>query len=343
MTVRFGMLGAGQMAHIHAVAIGEDPELMRLVAVAGGTRAEAFGAEFGIGVEPSADALLARDDIDAVVIATPHTSHLPLVVASAAARKHVLLEKPMGLDVEECEQMISACRSTGVLLSLAKISRYLDAVRAGRDIVVSGDAGELIEIHVHRLFAGYPNTGWPLDPREGGAWLDWGSHGCDIVRWFARSEPRLVVARASSRRADMPDLTVLATYEFPGGVLAHLWMSYEIPSFAASERARYTFIGSEAVVDVNAYGGVDVMRGEASEPAFRDERFVGPRTTWDEHAPYFRRAFRAQVADFAEAIRDGRAPSISGEDGREAVRMATAARRSWETDSVIRLEQLTPA
>ena len=339
MTVRFGMLGAGQMAHIHAVAIGEDPELMRLVAVAGGSRAPEFGRRFDIAVEPSADALLARGDIDAVVIATPHTSHLPLVLASAAAGKHVLLEKPMALDVDECERMISACRAAGVQLSLAKITRYLDAVKVGREIVVGGGAGELVEIHVHRLFAGYPNTGWPLDPREGGAWLDWGSHGCDIVRWFARSEPRLVVARASSRRSDMPDLTVMATFEFPGGVLAHLWMSYEIPSIAASERARYTFIGTEAVVDINAYGGVDVLRGDTSQPAFRDERFVGPRTTWDQDAPYFRRAFRAQVADLAEAIRDGRPPAISGDDGLAAVAMATAARRSWETGSVVRLEE----
>jgi predicted dehydrogenase len=331
------MLGAGQMAHIHGVAIAEDPDLMRLVAVAGGSRAAEFGAKFHIEVDPSPDALLARPDIDAVVIATPHTSHLPLVLAAAAAGKHVLLEKPMGLDVAECDEMIDACRTAGIHLSLAKISRYLEAVRAGRDIVVGGGAGELIEIHVHRLFAGYPNTGWPLDPREGGAWLDWGSHGCDIVRWFAQAEPQLVVARAASRRTDMPDLTVMATYEFAGGVLAHLWMSYEIPSSAASERARYTFIGSDAVVDVNAYGGVDVLRGDEVEAAYRDERFVGPRTTWDQDAPYFRRAFRAQVSDLAEAIRDGRPPAISGEDGREAVRMATAARHSWETDSVVRM------
>ena len=337
MAVRFGMLGSGYMARIHATAIADDPDLMRLVAVAGGSRAAAFSAEFGVAADDSTDALLARSDVDAVVIATPHTTHLPLVLAAAAAGKHIVLEKPMALDVDECDRMIAACRDAGVHLSLAKISRFLDAVRAGHDIVRSGQAGDLVSIHVHRLFAGYPNTGWPLDPREGGAWLDWGSHGCDIVRWFAGTEPLLVVARASSRRSDMPDLTVMATFEFPNRVLAHLWMSYEIPAVAASERARYTFVGTEAVVDVNAYGGVDVIRGDTVEPAYRDARFVGPGTTWDRDVPYFRRAFRAQVADLAEAIRDGRPPAISGADGRAAVAMATAARRSWETDAVVRL------
>jgi predicted dehydrogenase len=343
VSVGFGMIGSGYMARIHATAIADDPALMRLVAVAGGSRAEAFASEFGVTADTSVDALLDRSDIDAVVVATPHTTHLPLVLAAAAAGKHVILEKPMALDVDECDQMIEACDRAGVHLSLAKITRFLDAVKAGHEIVASGGAGELVAIHVHRLFAGYPNTGWPLDPREGGAWLDWGSHGCDVVRWFAGSEPEFVVARASSRRTDIEDLSVMATFEFPRKVLAHLWMTYEIPAAAAMERARYTFVGTDAVVDVNAYGGVDVIRGDRVEPAFRDDRFVGPGTTWDKDAPYFRRAFRDQVANLAEAIRDALPLAVTGADGRAAVAMATAARRSWETNSVVDLGEVLRA
>lgn len=335
MTVGFGMLGSGYMAQIHAAAIESDPALMRLLAVAGGSRAESFAAEHGVAAELSAEALLARPDIDAVVVATPHTSHLPLVVASARAGKHICLEKPMGLSVAECDQMIAACDAAGVQLSLAKVSRWLEAIRVGYDLIRSGAAGDLVSIHVHRLFAGYPHSGWPLDPAEGGAWLDWGSHGCDIVRWYAGSEPTLVSARAVSRRDDIHDLTVMATFDFPGRALAHLWMTYEIPAVAASERARYTFVGTEAVIDVNAYGGVDLIRGDQVEAVYRDERFVGPGTTWDWQAPYFRRAFHAQVADLALAIRDGRPVAIDGGEGRAAVQMALAARQSWETDTSV--------
>jgi predicted dehydrogenase len=337
VTIRFGMIGAGQMAHIHAVAIAEQPGLATLVAVAGGTRAPALAAEFGAVAEPSVEALLERSDIDAVVIATPHTAHLPNVTDAAAAGKHILLEKPMGLTVDECAAMIAACDAAGVRLSLAKVSRWLDAVRIGHDLVADGAAGEPIAIHVHRLFAGYPNTGWPLDPREGGAWLDWGSHGCDLVRWFAGREPASVVARFASRRTDMPDLTGFATYDFPGALLANVYMSYEIPSFAASERAHYTIVGSNAVVDINAYGGVDVLRGDDTEAVYRDERYIGARTTWDEHAPYFRRAFAAQLADLAEAIRDDRPPAIGGAEGLAAVAMATGALRSWREAIVVSL------
>lgn len=338
MTVGFGMIGAGQMAHIHAVAIAEQgPSRARLVAVAGGTRAPALAAEFGAAAEASIEALLDRGDVDAVVIATPHTAHLPNVLAAAAAGKHILLEKPMALDVDECRRMIDACTAAGVHLSLAKISRWLEAVRVGHDLVADGTAGDLVALHVHRLFPGYPNTGWPLDPREGGAWLDWGSHGCDIVRWYAGREPTHATARFVSRRTDMPDLTGIATFEFPGQLLASLFMSYEIPGPAATERAHYTAIGTEAVIDVHAYGAVDVLRGDSREAVYRDPRFVDANTTWDEHAAYFRRGFAAQVGDLVDAVINGRPPTIGGEDGLAAVAMATAALRSWREDAVVRL------
>ena len=143
MTVGFGLIGAGQMAHIHAVAITEQkPGRARIVAVAGGTRAPALATEFGAEAEPSVESLLERADIDAVVISTPHTAHLPNVLAAAAAGKHILLEKPMALSVEECTAMNEACEAAGVKLSLAKISRWLEAVKVGHDLVADGAAGE---------------------------------------------------------------------------------------------------------------------------------------------------------------------------------------------------------
>jgi predicted dehydrogenase len=335
VSVRFGIIGAGYMARVHAVAISEQPDRARLVAIAGGTRAPALAAEFQVDAEPSVEALAWRDDVDAVVIATPHTAHLPNVLAAAAAGKHILLEKPMGVSVEDCAAMIVACAEAGVHLSMAKITRWLDAVRIGHELVSDGVVGDPVVIHAHRLFAGYPHTGWALDPEEGGAWLDWGSHGCDIVRWLAGREPETVVARFASRRTDMPDLTGFVTFDFPGALLANLYMSYEIPSVATTERAHYTVVGTEAVVDINAYGGVDVHRGDEIDPVYRDERFVGPTTTWDISAPYFRRAFAAQLADLAEAVLDGREPAIGGAEGLAAVAMATGALKSWREDAVV--------
>src|SRR3972149_99488 len=104
------MVGSGGMARIHAHAgAGLGP-------AAAGRRARARGSDFRAPAQPWVEALRGRSDVGAVVIATPHTTHLPLVRAAAAAGKHVFLAKPMGLDVAECDAMIAACRSAGVRL-----------------------------------------------------------------------------------------------------------------------------------------------------------------------------------------------------------------------------------
>ena len=105
----------------------------------------------------------------------------------------------------------------------------------------------------------------------------------------------------------------------------------------ATERAHYTAIGTEAVIDIHAYGGVDILRGDTREAVYRDERFTDANTTWDEHAPYFRRGFAAQVEDLVAAIEEGRPQTIDGHDGLAAVAMATGAIRSWREDVVVKL------
>ena len=120
MTVGFGFLGSGFMAHTYAECLAKYVPNAHLVAVALGSRAPGLAAEYGVAVEATAEALLARADIDAVLIATPHSTHRALTVASAAAGRHVYLENPMAVELAECDQMIEACRSAGVRLMYAE-------------------------------------------------------------------------------------------------------------------------------------------------------------------------------------------------------------------------------
>src|SRR5439155_24271098 len=117
MTVGFGLIGSGMMGRTYTAAIQRQSKDAHAVAVTGGTRAPKLSAEFGIAEEPTVDALLDRKDVDVVVIATPHTTHLPLALQAAAAGKHVYLEKPMALNTLECQQIVDACKRAGVLLT----------------------------------------------------------------------------------------------------------------------------------------------------------------------------------------------------------------------------------
>src|SRR4051812_16419040 len=143
MTVGFGLIGSGMMGRTYAAAIQRQCVHARVLAVAGGSRAPKLASEFGIADESDVDALLARKDIDVVIIATPHTSHLPLALEAAAAGKHVYLEKPMALDTPQCDQIIEACRRAGVLLTVASQSRYNEMNQRVKALVEDGTIGEL--------------------------------------------------------------------------------------------------------------------------------------------------------------------------------------------------------
>jgi predicted dehydrogenase len=341
VSVGIGMIGSGGMARVHAQAAADlGPERTRLVAVAGGTRAPGLAADFGADADPTVDALLARADVDAVLIATPHTTHLELVRAAAAAGKHILLEKPMALDVAECDAMIEACRAAkggaGVRLMVAHITRFLPATTVARKLAEDGAIGDLRMISVHRILEGYPNSGWTLDPAEGTAWLDWGSHGCDVVRWFAGSEPVRAFGQFTSYRHTPPNgLSGMVQFVFPDDVMSQLWMSYEVPADSWIQRARYVFTGSTGLIDLNAYGHVEVINGRQSRIAYDQPDLERSSREGVRPNDYFREGFAAQLGEFVAAVAEGREPSVSGTDARAAVEMVQAAEQSAASGTAV--------
>src|SRR4029079_11493053 len=118
--------------------------------------------------------MLARPDLDAVVLATPHSAHMPETLAAARAGKHILLEKPMGLSKAECRQMIDAANAAGVQMTVGQVTRRMEAPRLAKQMVDAGEIGDVRMIETWRGQAG--GTGlaagtWATDPNEGGAFL----------------------------------------------------------------------------------------------------------------------------------------------------------------------------
>src|SRR5947199_5875201 len=97
-TVRIGLVGSGYMGRSYAECLKRYTTHGRLTAVTGGSRAPQLAADYGAAYVEGLEELLAREDVDAVLVATPHSAHAPAVTRAAAAGKHVLVEKPMALD-----------------------------------------------------------------------------------------------------------------------------------------------------------------------------------------------------------------------------------------------------
>jgi predicted dehydrogenase len=340
MSVGFGLLGSGFMAHTYAECLAEHVTDGHLVAVAGGSRAPGLADEYGVAADAGPDALLARDDIQAVIIATPHSTHLPLTRAAAAAGKHVYIEKPMAVTLADCDAMIAACREAGVLLNVNNVTRHRASPGTAKRLIDEGRIGELRMIRILSSVIGYipDDHGWAHQPGEGGAWLDMGVHLFDATRWFTGSEVDTVFATIRDFGGDEHQRrTGLAQVVMQNGVLAQVFISFEMPSPGLGSQSQWTFIGSDGIIESDSYGKVRLGRGDGWEEIFEMPPFA---LNADVYSPVRLEAFAEQTQEFAAAVQAGIAaasPALQGADGRAAVEIVEAASRSSETGQAVRL------
>jgi len=337
VSVGIGLLGSGFMAHTYAECLARHVPNAHLAAIALGSRAPGLAEEYGVAFEASAEALLARDDVGAVIIATPHSTHLPLTLLAAAADKHVYLEKPMAVTLADCDTMIAACAAAGVLVTVNHVTRLRRSPLTAKRLLDEGRIGELRMIRVLSSVVGYleDDHGWAHAPGEGGAWLDMGVHMFDALRWFADSEVDLIFARIRDF-GGIPHLrrTASAEVEMRNGVIAQLLVSMELPEPGLGSQSQWTFIGSHGIIESDSYGKVRLGKGTEWEEVFEMPSFA---LNADVYSPVRLEAFAAQVEEFVDAIAAGGGPGMAGEDGRAAVEVVEAAIRSAETDAAVRL------
>ncbi len=335
--VRFGIVGSGFMAHTYAQCLDRHTSGTDLVAIGGGRRAPGLAAEYGVVAEPGIEGLVSRPDVDAVIIATPHSLHLPHTVVAAAAGKHVYVEKPMARDIDECDRMIEACSTAGVLLTVNKVTRFRESPRTAKRLLDGGAIGRLRMIRVTSSVTAYlpDEHGWVHDPAEGGAWLDMGAHLCDALRWFSGSDAMTVFGRIRDFSAP-PDLarSAMVQVEMANGVLAQLWVSFEVPPPGLGSQSQWILVGSDGIIEADAYGQVRLGRGTTWEPVYEMPAFD---LNADVYSPVRLAAFAEQVQDFADAIRDHRSPAVAPADARAAIELVAAARLSDQTGAAVRL------
>ncbi|MBA2315698.1 MAG: Gfo/Idh/MocA family oxidoreductase [Chloroflexi bacterium] len=339
--IGFGILGSGNMARVYADALATQVTAGRLVAVALGSRAGSLAAEFEVADEPSAEDLAERADVDAVVIATPHSTHLPLALLAAAAGKHVYLEKPMALDVAECDQIIAACRRAGVQLTVAKQTRHMEMSMRAKAYIDEGRIGEILFLRPMSVtpgsgFANVPQS-WPSDPREGDAFLDWGSHACDAIRWFSAADAVRVYAdyeNFTGLRLESP--TAMVQIRLSSKAIAQILLCYEIgPSgFGTRRNNQYEIVGTEGSIfwDLDR---IELLTGARDQVVWEL-----PSWTLPDFKPRDPRRIgntARQLDDFIAALQAGQMPRITGQDGRAAIEMTQAAKQSAQTGRAVDL------
>lgn len=327
MTIGYGIIGSGTMALVYAEALATQVTGAELRAITGGSRAGSLAADYGVPAVGSVEELVARDDIDAVIIATPHTTHLPYTRLVAGAGKHVYSEKPMAVTVEECDAMIAACREAGVKLTVAAQSRQNPIVIAAKALIDDGTVGDIRMVRMLSSTVGWdlPDGHWADDPDEGGAFLDWGVHGMDTLNLYTKSRATRVFATfATFDGSKIPDVSAMAQYELDSGAMVQVWMSYEMPPPGLGSNIQFTIVGSKAILQMDRYW---LKLGKDEE--WTDIVEVEP-WNWltDPKNPRRIATSAGQLNDFTRNIVEDTEPVPSGADARHAVEMIDYARRS---------------
>ena len=336
-----GITGSGFMGRTHAEAVLAVPGF-RLAAVTGGRRAGGLAERFGIDEEPGVEHLVRRPDVDAVIVTTPHHVHVHDALASIAARKHVLVEKPLATSVSDCDRMIAAARRRSVTLAVGYHQRFRRNNVEARRLIREGAIGRILTIQTTMLTeASLRDSGgweWWDDPASLGHVLNSAPHGIDLLRWCMGTEVDTVTALSRSFLSRAPvENTTLALVAFHNGALLSLYSTNEMadPGFPG-ESFRLRIMGSEGLMDLDPFGDLELAAGGtwrtvSTQPA---ARFVAADVPL---SPARLRAYERQLQAFGDAIEGKPGRVGTGPDGRAGVEAVTAMLEASRTGTVIHL------
>ncbi len=341
MDFGIGVIGSGFMGRTWSQVAQLTPTT-GLRAVACGRRAAGLARDYGVPEEPSVESLLNRPDIDAVIITSPPTAHREQVLAAAAAGKHVLVEKPMARSAGECRDMVAACHDAGVALAVVSQHRFRNSPRAAKALIDAGAIGDVRMVRVTGVDQWWDmaQTGdqWKLDPTQMTVFDDWGAHGCDVLRWFVGAIPVLAFAQSDRfGKGGPPGQSTMAIYRFDSGVLADVWMTYEVPRPGLGSALQYLITGSEGLLEVDAYGAVRLGKGENWTTEYTQPPF-DPLNAVD---PLRLEAYQRQLDDLVHAARTTTSPQVNGDEGLKTQRMLDAVAASARTGAPVRIQEET--
>ncbi|MBM3456963.1 MAG: Gfo/Idh/MocA family oxidoreductase [Armatimonadetes bacterium] len=327
-----GLIGCGVMGRSLARQLVElDSAFLAGVADVQPVAAAQAAAELGgVAAYESAEALLDRPEVQAVLIASPGFQHRPLTELAASRGKHVFVEKPMATNVPDCDGMIAAAERAGVLLMVGQVLRFHPYPSTIIETVRRGDLGAIWGMNVTRIGGGYGGV-WKQDWRNsransGGVLMEVNAHEVDFMRQVCG---RVVRVYAEARHfdatpIDYPDLNYVSL-RFESGAIGLLHSSQVCALGDSSGMVQ----GSEGTM---LYAG---HLGEGGELHWK--RRSGELTVFRAREMEIEVPVRREVRLFVEAVQQGLPSPIPGAEGRENVRVAEAAYQSAETGEPVLL------
>lgn len=309
LKVRWGLIGCGDISRRRVAPALRDSPLCELVAVsrAKSELAEEFAKEFGAR-RWCADwqDLLMDYEIDAIYVATPVHLHAEQAIAAAERGKHVLCEKPMALNLAECDRMIDACRSNDVKLGIAYYRHFYPVVRRVKQLIDSGELGlpVVVQVNAFEWFDPEPSSArsWLLrkDVSGGGPMFDFGCHRIEVLLDLLGdiSDVKSTLTNTFFNR-EVED-TATAIFQFARGTSGTLTVTHAARE--PQDTLDLFFTNGSIHIPVLNEGTIRVVTKDG-------ERIETHPNHPNIHQPL--------IEDFALAVLENRDPIVTGEAGRQ--------------------------
>ncbi|HWQ71189.1 MAG TPA: Gfo/Idh/MocA family oxidoreductase [Desulfitobacteriaceae bacterium] len=331
--MRFGIIGCGRIAPKHAESIIalEEAELVAVCDIIP-ERVQNFADKYAAVPYENYRQLLERKDLDIVTIATSSDLHAEIGCAAAQAGKHVMVEKPMAMNLKSADQLIAACREAGVKLAVIHQNRFNKSVKLLRKALEDGRFGKLTHgqatIRWNRddnYYAQAPWRGTRL--KDGGVLMNQSIHNIDLLQWmFGPVDSVFGYTGTYLRRIEMEDVGV-AVLQFKNGAVGLIEAASTL--YPKNIEETLNIFGATGSVII---GGIAVNRIEVWE--FPDSEAEKQRifaAQEDDPPTVYGFGHREIILDLIQAIRDNRAPAVSGEEGRKALEIILAVYQCQKT------------
>ena len=341
--VRFGVVGCGAISTQHFEAI-DAVEGARLVAVASASigSARAAGERRHVPWMTELDDLVARDDVDAVVLCTPSGLHAKQAIVALRHGKHVIIEKPIALSDEDANAVIAEGIHQRRTVGVISQRRFDPILQQAHSAVTNGALGRPIlivgEALLNRPQTYYDSALWRgTRSLDGGVLMNQAIHIIDLVRWIGGPVSSITAKIATLNHQMEAEDTAILNICFCNGSLGLVFASTSVAKSLSQElriygdRGNIRIVGDEAI-EWNLVDGKHLV--PAAKALNNPSQALAP-ATWGTDAS----GHILQYTDFVSAVINKRAPRVTGEDGQNALRLVTAAYEADQTGQTIIIKQ----
>ena len=336
MSINIGLIGAGRMGKVYAQTLVSSVSEVRILALADldSTTAHQQAERYAIPhYYTDYHLLLERDDIQAVVIATPTSTHVQVIVDAAAAGKHIFSEKPLAQTLPECDRALVAVKAAGVKLQMGFMRRFDPPYRLAKQKIDEGVIGKPVMFKSTGRDPKRTSLEFARRENSGGMILDMGVHDFDAARWLMGSD----VTRVETEGGCLVYPELNDAGDIDNAVINLRFANGAIGNIDLSRNSVYGYdIHTEVLC---SEGGLLIGRLQQTPVLVMTRQGVTHDTV-----PYFLErfgeAYATQVREFVRCITEGGEPSPTGLDARQATAIGIAATRSLDENRPVLVSEV---